>query len=365
MEKFRKYSLIIILIIVFLIFTFVFAVLYNWKSPVLSVMFLEFSRDGNQIVSAPTTYIWDCDSGKVISDYYTGTRLAYPFRVSFSPDNNYVAISSNVKLIDRKKGTSVFTYSGYEAAFSNDGKSLIFIAEDSSTEAHKLATYNIADNKIAGKQPLWKTEEYNQMRVHILRNQNSRNLAAVYNDSDLSENQQPGKIEIWDIDNQKLEKRINLKEGILFMESDGDNLIIALKTEEEEKMLEMNWVDMQRKETLIGRKNKANILAISPDGCKIAFGYFSDKKDKHCIGIMEIASKNVISVIPEWSGNIRSGIAFSPDNETIAIGTMYNYPHNGEIRLFDVATGKHKKTLHPPVKILKTLTKMGEVFLNK
>jgi WD40 repeat protein len=141
---------------------------------------------------------------------------------------------------------------------------------------------------------------------------------------------------------------------IIFTSFTGTHLVIAGKHNTEKKIIKIDISDYSQESDILDFDG--SIEALSGDGRYIA--YFFIEKNKRCFGVYDVIGKKMIAKIPEWSRLIRGRISFSPDGKSIAMGTVYSWPHNGEIRIFDVHTGKCIKKLNAPLKIAETLSKL-------
>ncbi|MCE1248188.1 MAG: hypothetical protein LWY06_16230 [Firmicutes bacterium] len=323
---------------------------YFANRPVLSVVYLSFSKNGKEITSALQPYVWDCSSGMVMED--NSENKSPGLKTLISPDNRYLLQSSGLSLYDRKNKKVIFRHNSEDAVFTNNGKLVVFV-DNTDEKNPRISTWSIEKTEILKSFSLSGNNKNVSYSIIPANTGEKDDIAAICRLSD-DYDDYSGSIEIIDLTDGKILKNIEIPVKIIFATFNGTQLIIAGKKNNENRIVRINIVNFSQESDVLDIKG--NIEAISGDGRFVAYFFVENKR--RCFGIYNVVEKKVVSIIPEWSNLIRGGISFSPDGKNLAMGTVYSWPHNGEIRIFDVETGNCIKRLNAPMKIGETLSKL-------
>ncbi len=276
------------------------------------VTHVSFSPDGDTLLSVSkdmTIYYWDISTGeikKTLADKGLITdQLDKPEtveRVSFSPDDNILAtirFNNTIRLWDTTTGTLLQTFPSQdtdkqEEDYSKNINSVLF-SPDNRTAIGFVGRWKIRIWDV-GTGERKSLSEYPDFVMNVSFSSDGKTLATAI---------MGGIIRLWDVDTGKHKKTI-------------PNLSVS----------DYNMYDYDFK-------------PFSPNGKKIVFGNTTgtvylwdiDTKQELPLSGMDYNSK-------EHPYNTRPII--SPDSQTLASWQMY---HDMNIRLWDIASGKHKRTL--------------------
>jgi len=319
--------------------------------PHLNALHINFSPDGRTIASSPTVYFWNIENGKVINSVYPEFRYQnLRDRLCFSPDGRFFSISryseNRVRLYKMQTNKELISFKGKYAIFSPDGKNLV-IGQEHHKENIELLIWNIKEQKAKGIIKLGKRDIESPLYLEPLRNGKDKSLILTAHNVDGSRGYKSGLIQIWDIHKFKCKETIitSITSGELKNIHAADNNIIIYMASGIKK------IDLQIKNhklTAIHGIKMGHLNTVSSDGKLIATDIGGkivvwDVQNKKKLMNKEIGSFYLLSM------------AFSPDGKQLAAGSVYNWPNNGEIWLYNIESGKRIKVLRPPLDLWKTL----------
>ena len=283
---------------------------------------ISFNSNGNTLISVSknmTIYYWDISTGerkKTLADNGLITdQLDKPEtveRVSFSPDDNILAtirFNNTIRLWDTTTGTLIQTFLSQdtdkqEKDYSKNIKG-VFFSSDNRTVVGLTGGGNVRIWDVASGQRKSLLEDPGYVR-NVYFSPDGKTLATgIYG----------GIIHLWDVDTGKHKKTIS-------------NL-----------------------STSYYRMYEHDFKPFSPDGKKCVFGNTSGT-----VYLWDVVTKQELSLSgmnynsKEFPYNTRAII--SPDSQTLA---SWQTHEDMNIRLWDIASGKHKRTLRGHKKRVKTV----------
>ncbi len=300
-----------------------------------------FSPDGNILASASrdrTIKLWDVVNNEELVTLSGHTSAVSS--VAFSPDGNILAsascgsvenyncINGEIKLWDMITSEELVTFSGhtktiFSVAFSPDGNTL---ASGSVDRTIKL--WDVVNN-----------EELVTLSGHA----DWINSVAFSPDGNiLASSSDDRTIKLWDVVNNEelvtLSRHTSIVNSVAFS-PDGTTLASAscAKLHGSGSCIEgeiMLWdvATGQERVTLRGHSDGINSVAFSPDGTTLASGSFDAT-----IKLWDVAAGEQLSTLSNQIFDVFS-VVFSPDGTTLASATMR------EIKLWDVATSQELST---------------------
>ncbi|MYB93096.1 T9SS type A sorting domain-containing protein [Candidatus Poribacteria bacterium] len=263
-------------------------------------------------------------------------------QVAYSPDGTRLAVagSAGILLYDTRTYQEVSFFSdtghgrvGYSVSFSPDGKTLA------------SADYNSIS--------LWRVETGQRLRTLtvpdleatcVAFSPDGKTLASIGN----------GIVHLWDVDTGNLlhtlvRKRHHVGNAIqgvspLRVVFSPDGKILASTTIYPYDLLQLWDVETGHLLHTLEHENYFNDIAFSPDGKMIASAIGG--RDGHILYFWDVETGQRLRTFTEHGYNINS-IAFSPDRQTLAIGSSYTIRGNdgGDLTLWDLDTGTLLHTL--------------------
>jgi len=353
--KERKFTLkkltflAVLLIAIALIYPFLRGI-YLSCSPKMIVYHISFSPDCSILTTSPTPYFYSIEKGKVIYMFnhrihgklhYSRDGKYYAFiRPIFKPKSDGVTYETynNVEVYESILHKKILSYRSDKVIFSQDSGDLILGKKRNQGTKAEILIWNI-ENKEFNNRIEFQKKKHWDFELITLKDSSGKSLFA-YAEIGIFSNKryrylkhESGKIIISDINGNYhiLSQAIRNDDFNIFASKDA----IFVSGETGTRKI---YFKEDRMEFICSEK----IDAVSPDG-KIAVStkgikiYHFDNP------------KNNIS-ITGWS---KTGSPyckeFSPDGEVLGVASTYRFPfENGEIRLYDVNSGKLLKTFKPP-----------------
>jgi len=345
-------------------------VVRTFKGHTLRVISLAFSADGKRLVSAASTdamnnkepgelKVWDFEKGKELRDLI---GRSFPARaIAFSPDGQRIAsleATGTVDIFDAQSGQKISSRKGEAGpcsmAFSPDGKRL-FLGHSYGAQVDVLL---LATGKLETSLPA----PYG-IRKFAISPDGKRLAAGGFNQA----------ISVWDI--ATLKPVLSPGMEIWNVECSSDGRWLAL-TGPEKNIRMWDVAEGKFGRTLSHTQDNLHSIALSPDGQRlVALGNRSvdvwDLKDGKITStwpspgggrvaysrdgsrfavaaeavakVYDTATLEGVSVYRSSHGKL-SSIAFSPDGQTLACGSL----DKPIVALWDAATGKEIKTFDAP-----------------
>ncbi len=313
-----------------------------------------FSPDGSMLVSVSTDntiYLWDTTTGKriktlanqgVITNQLEDQEIIE--RVFFSPDGSTFATvktDKTIRLWDTTTGTLKQTFidqdtddkqAGYEKGvenvlFSPDGNSIFSLIK-----SEKIRLWDVATGKRK------RSTEYTGYVMNAAFSPDGRTLATGAFD---------GSIRLWDVATGKHIKTVTSLRVYRHERSDTANMWFSpngrkFATGNFDGHIYLWDTVTKRQQPLSGQIRNIKNLPVrralfSPNGITLAS--WSLRKDK-TIWLWDVATGKQKRTIRGHKGHIKS-VTFSPDGNRLVCWGLHE---DNTIRLWDVATGKHKRT---------------------
>ncbi|MCE9528743.1 MAG: protein kinase, partial [Planctomycetales bacterium] len=280
---------------------------------------LAFVPGGKLLVSAgnDTTYVWDLDSGKPVSDLkFASSPLA------ISPDGKTVALNKlgNVLLFDAPSGTrlggteSLWSGAGMinSLAFSSDGKILAVGDQFGAVNLYDTAGWQI---RTVGREL-----GHRNRVVGVAPNPDGQTVLSVGLDRTLRR---------WDLEhpgtNKVLENDVTGNNNRLIISPDGETFV--------------RWPDLAVWDAATGDKRftlgGSHCVAYSPDGKTIASTTFPD----NTVRIWDVRTGREIHRFPAVKNSIAHTLAFSGDGKLLAA-----VANHGTVVVWNVTTGAEVKS---------------------
>ena len=336
------------IIIMFLSVVFIPRLILSF-SPRLTALRISFSPDGKEIIALPShpyVYAWDVGSGKIIHKFNPPEYYSTP---SFSPNGKYLAISGEhdlkTCLYNRDTNKEIACLIGNSSCFSADGRFLMTVIKNNKTEQEAIRihnTKNLKDNREI-KLPCY--SEKGRFEIYPVKTSLSSSLVLSrfisYND----EKKNSRKLIIWNV-----EKLKSVGEFEVDFEPEGISVIKdkIFVNNQNGKILE---IDLKKNKLTHHKLNYCNSTkpAFSSNGKLVAYADSTgDREANWEIKIRNLEKNEEISIAKIKTYMIRS-LAFSPDNKSLAVGSMFVFPlENGQIWLYDVQNKKLLRSLKPP-----------------
>lgn len=330
-KKIFKLAALVIVIILFSI-GFVFVKTHLFSSNVCSIYALSFSPDGKTLAAyddiSRQIYIINWNEGTVIHSYEYDDTVR---EISFSPNGNYYLLSGTLKigLVDSNSNSLFYQADGNNAVFAPDGEIVYYVSNDEKTK-NKIVKLNFAG----------KTRQ-DTLRINRKFDQNSY-LATTKSS------------------NNKTYLAIkNMREEYVILISDDES---PNYEQIEVKGLDYSSITNSENGFIVKEQDKG-LMLIDPESLNTKFigiryifaGLSSDGRLTGCLKM--VGKQAYISVIKTdtqkelWK--VKPGLrqvtsfAFSPNNSFLATGSIHAPYRIGDIRIYEVSTGKLIKKFNP------------------
>ncbi|MYI93394.1 T9SS type A sorting domain-containing protein, partial [Candidatus Poribacteria bacterium] len=289
---------------------------------------IAFSPDGNTLAIGDTDgmiFLWEMSTGKNIRTLTGNTD--WVFSIAFSPDGNTIACcywDNTIFLWDVSTGTHIKTLTGHTRWVY----SLSF-----SPDGTTLASGS------SGETFLW----------DVSTGKNIKTLTGGYSlsfspDGTTLASGSSGEIRLWDVPTGKNIKTLTGHTTSMGEFSPGGNTLAIASGGD----IHLWDVSTSTHITLTGHTNRVYSLSFSPDGYTLASVGGSWKKSPSCLScvdwegtirLWDVSTGTHIKTIPTSSWVRVNSVLFSPDGTTLAGGS------GNEIYLWEVSTGMPIKTL--------------------
>ena len=299
----------VLLVLLVIFFGSIFAQNYSYSetftnSHTKRVSFLEFSSDGQELYSASedgSVIIWNTsDSSRKLT--YSG-HSKWVNAVALSPSKNLVASASDDKTV------RLWNYSGQDVAvlqghgdwvgsvsFSPDGKWLASGSGDGAVKIWDAESYSLIT-----------TLSHNNF-VRAFFNHDGRYLVSITGDNS---------IKLWTTANwQVISELIGHNDGVMFADFSSDGKYLATGSKDG-KIKIWDWVSGKEVHDISAHDDYVVTVRFHPSGKLLA----SASRD-NTVKTWDVETGNLLQTL-HHSGNTL-GLAFSPDGNSLMIGTSTN-----------------------------------------
>ena len=291
-----------------------------------SVESIVYSPDGKTIVTGAAygdnmVHLWHAETGKSIT-----TSRIYATSINFvvySQDGSTFAAAGDktVLLFDGKTGKHKFKLIGHtervtSAAFSPDGKTIVTGSSDGTIRLW---------HTITGDQKTTLTSEVEGVE-HLVYSPDGRNIACGTSNGD---------VQLWDTRTMKLKSILAGHTGaIISIVYSPDGRTIASAGSDRTVRL-WDAATGNTRAILTGYMMRIDAAAYSPDGKSILTANRDNK-----VQVWDTQTGKIKKTFTLGDYGIIFDVAYSPDSKTIAVVWSYK-----DVHLLDARTGKHKATL--------------------